>query len=76
MEHLFKSKRLSIDKRLRLVSVYDRNNLHLTKKRFEKLQRLAAEIHIVVTQDTLRRLVKKYQETGFNNLIFQYIKRS
>ena len=58
MKHLFKSNRLSIDKRLRLVSVYDRNNLHLTKKRFEKLQRLAAEIDIVVTQDTLRQSYK------------------
>ena len=32
MKHLFKSNRLSIDKRLRLVSVYDRNSFANTSK--------------------------------------------
>jgi DNA-binding response OmpR family regulator len=65
MDQLLKSKHFSIDKRLRLVTLYDRNNLHFTSKRFEKLQILAAQNDISVTQDALRRLVKKYQETGF-----------
>jgi DNA-binding response OmpR family regulator len=65
MDQLLKSKHLSIDKRLRLVTLNDRNNLHFTNKRFEKLQILAAQNDISVTQDALRRLVKKYQETGF-----------
>jgi len=37
MENLIKTKHLSIDKRLRLISLYERNNLHFTPKRLEKL---------------------------------------
>ena len=65
MGQLLKSKHLSIDKRLRLVTLYERNNLHFTSKRFEKLQILAAQNDISVSQVALRSLVKKYQETGF-----------
>ena len=64
MENLMKSKRLSIDKRLRLISLYERNNLHFTPGRFKTLQILAAKEDMITTVDTVRRLVKKYQETS------------
>jgi len=66
MENLIKTKHLSIDKRLRLISLYERNNLHFTPKRLEKLQNLAKNEDIVVTQCSLRRLIKKYHETSLN----------
>ena len=50
MDQLLKSRHLSIDKRLRLATLYKRNDLHFTSKRFEKLQILAAPNDISVSQ--------------------------
>ena len=57
MDQLLKSKHFSIDKRLRLVTLYERNNLHFTSKSFEKLQILAAQNDISVSQVALRSLI-------------------
>jgi DNA-binding response OmpR family regulator len=64
MNQLVKTKHLSIDKRLRLVTLYERNNLHFTPKRFKELQSLAAKEDIIASEDALRRLIKKYHETS------------
>jgi hypothetical protein len=64
MNELVASKHFSIDKRLRFVSLYQRNDLHFIPKRYEKLQQLAKKEDINVSQDALRRLLKKYHETG------------
>jgi len=64
MENLTKTNHLSIDKRLRLITLYQKNNLNFSRGRFKTLQKLAAKEDIIASETSLRSLVKKYNETS------------
>ncbi len=56
--------RLSLDKRLRIVTIYELNNLHFERGRFRILKLLAANENIICSEYSLRRLIRKYLDTG------------
>ena len=56
--------RLSLNKRIRVVTLYKKNYLHHMKYRFRILKRLASNEDIFASEKTLRRIVKHYFSTG------------
>jgi hypothetical protein len=61
--------RLSIEKRQRVIEIYEINNLHFEKNKFEKLRLLAQKESIIATKLTFRRLITKWLSTGKKNKI-------
>jgi hypothetical protein len=57
---------LSIEKRLRIIELYEKNQLHFTKGRFNKLKLLSAAENIKINELALRKLVEKWQNFGNN----------
>ena len=56
--------RLSLNKRIRVVTLYKKNYLHHMKYRFRIFKRLASNEDIFASEKTLRRIVKHYLSTG------------
>ena len=56
--------RLSIEKRQRVIEIYEKNNLHFEKNKFEKLRLLAQNENIIATKLRFRRLITKWLNTG------------
>ena len=56
--------RLSIEKRLRVVQIYEKNHLCFCKNRFEKLRELAESEDIIISVLGLRNIIKKWQTLG------------
>ena len=56
--------RLSLDKRLRGVTLYEIKNLHFQRSRFSILKSIAIDENIICSEFSLRKLIKKYLETG------------
>ena len=56
--------KISYDKRLRIVTLYNEHKLHFSQGRFHLLQSLAERESIFTTERTVRRIVKHWQETG------------
>lgn len=57
-------RKLSYNKRQRIVTLYIKNNLHFMKCRFRILKRLVSKEDILTSEKTLRRIVKHWQRTG------------
>ena len=57
-------RKLSYNKRQRIVTLYIKNNLHFMKCRFSILKRLVSKEDILTSEKTLRRIVKHWQRTG------------
>jgi hypothetical protein len=55
---------LSIEHRRVLITIYLKNNLHLRKNRIDLLRQLALEIDIEASDQTFRKLINKWSETG------------
>ena len=56
--------RLSIQNKIRVVTIYLNVNLHLMKNRFAILKQLAAGEDIETSEKSLKRIVQRWQETG------------
>ena len=56
--------RLSIQNKIRVVTIYLNGNLHLMKNRFALLKQLAAGEDIETSEKSLKRIVQRWQETG------------
>ena len=56
--------RLSIQNKIRVVTIYLNVNLHLIKNRFALLKQLAAGEDIETSEKSLKRIVQRWQETG------------
>ena len=56
--------RLSIEKRLRVVHIYNKNNLCFCKNQFEKLRELAESEDIIILVLGLTNIIKKWQTLG------------
>ena len=56
--------RLSIEKRLRVVQIYEQNQLCFSKNRFEKLRELVCSENIIISVIGLRNIIKKLQTSG------------
>ena len=56
--------RLSTDKRARVVSIYLQYELHFKPGRFEILKHLAGIEGIKASSNTMRRIVKHWQNNG------------
>ena len=56
--------RLSIQNKIRVVTIYLNVNLHLMKNRFALLKQLAAGEDIETSEKSLKRIVQRWQETG------------
>ena len=56
--------RLSIEKRLKIVKIYNENQLHLVKGRFFVLKALAEQEKIFVSIFSLRKLIRKWIRTS------------
>ena len=56
--------RLSIEHRRVVITIYLKNNLHLRKNRIDLLRQLALEIDIEASDQTFRKLINKWSETG------------
>ena len=57
--------RLSIEKRLRVISIYEKNELFFSKNRFEKLRQLAKAENITIGLLGSRNLIKKWLSLGY-----------
>ena len=55
---------LSIQNKIRVVTIYLNVNLHLMKNRFALLKQLAAGEDIETSEKSLKRIVQRWQETG------------
>ena len=55
---------LSVDKRSRIVYLFDKHNLSEKKKKFEILSDLAKKEDIIVSHKSLRILIEKWSTTG------------
>ena len=55
---------ISIEKRIRIIFLYEKNGLHLVKGRYTKLKMLAASEDIHMKELGLRKLVEKWQKFG------------
>ena len=53
--------RLNIEKRLRVVNIFNDYNLQCEKNKFELLRILAADENIIATKLTMRCIIKKWQ---------------
>ena len=51
-------------KRLRVVPFYEINNLHFQRGRFSIFKSMAVDENIICSEFSLRKLIKKYLETG------------
>ena len=56
--------RLSVENRLRLVNIYHKNNLMLTKNKYDRLSYLAAKEQIFITARRSRDIIAKWEQTG------------
>jgi hypothetical protein len=56
--------RLSIEKRLRAISIYFKNNLHFMKNKYDNLSKLSALEGIFASKLAMRNLISKWGETG------------
>ena len=56
--------RLSIEHRRVVITIYLKNNLHLRKNRIDLLRQLALEVDIEASDQTFRKLINKWSETG------------
>ena len=56
--------RHSIAKKGRVVTIYINKNLHFMKHRFCLLKQFAAEKDIQSSEKSMRRIVKRWLETG------------
>ena len=56
--------RLSIEKRLRIITLYEKYALHFKPKRFEKLTEYAAAEEIFISVRRVRDIVNKWEDTG------------
>ena len=64
--------RLSIEKRLRIITLYEKYALHFKPKRFEKLTEYAAAEEIFISVRRVRDVVNKWQDTGLvQNIRFE-----
>ena len=54
-------KHLSLKKRDRVVDIYIKNSLHLTHNRFHNLKVLCESQNFIVSERSLRSLIKKCQ---------------
>jgi hypothetical protein len=59
---------ISIEKRSRIITLYEENKLNFCKGRFSKLKTLASAENIFMSESGLRRLIKKWQNFG-NSII-------
>ena len=55
---------LSIQNKIRVVTIYLNVNLHLMKNRFALLKQLAAGEDIETSEKSLKRIVQRWLETG------------
>ena len=55
---------LSIQNKIRVVTIYLNVNLHLMKNRFALIKQLAAGEDIETSEKSLKRIVQRWQETG------------
>ena len=56
--------RLSVENRLRLVNIYNKNKLMLTKNKYDRLSYLAAKEEIYISSCRSRDIIAKWEETG------------
>ena len=56
--------RLDIARRLRILSIYEENDLNFKKNKYQILQQLAARESIFASTVTVRKIVKKWHEYG------------
>ena len=61
---LEKNAKLSLDKRVRVVSLFLNNNLEFVPLKYEYLSQLAANEDIQITSQAVRDLVEKWQMKG------------
>ena len=55
---------LSIQNKIRVVTIYLNVNLHLMKNRFALIKQLAAGEDIETSEKSLKRIVQRWLETG------------
>ena len=56
--------RLTIEKRLRVVSLYSDHKLHFTLKKYSKLRQLALQENINTSENTLKKVIQRWRYTG------------
>ena len=56
--------RLSFEKILRVITLYEKHNSQFTTGRFERLRLIAEAEDIFGTMLTMRNIIKKWQLTG------------
>lgn len=62
--------RLSLTKRSRIITLYLNKKLHFHQKRFKVLKNLAADEDILTSENTIRKIVKRWLKNGINNNFF------
>ena len=58
--------RISIQKKIRVVTIYLNVNLHFKKNRFKILRQLAANEDIETSEQSMKRIVQRWQSTVRN----------
>ena len=58
--------RISIQNKIRVVTIYLNVNLHFKKNRFKILRQLAANEDIETSEQSMKRIVQRWQSTGRN----------
>ena len=56
--------KLAIEQRSRVIQLYGDNDLHFSKKKFEKLKKIAENENIIASKLSFRRLICKWLSTG------------
>ena len=57
--------RLNIFQRFRVIDIYNNENFRFCKNKFERLKILAANEGIEASSFSLRRLIRKWQQTSW-----------
>ena len=58
--------RISIQNKIRVVTIYLNVNLHFKKNRFKILRQLAANEDIETSEQSMKLIVQRWQSTGRN----------
>ena len=57
--------RLSVENRLRLVNIYNKNKIMLTKNKYDRLSYLAAKEEIYISSRRSRDIIAKWEKNRF-----------